>query len=637
VTKRRVRHPSLADQVVVVPRSGTDPMVFEQAASGVRLVGPWRPPEAETASVPGAALVILPAGHALSRVIDLPQAAEAQLEAALQLQVGALQLGNLPSWRSGHVVLPEDGVSSRRGVVVEWPEGHDDVDVPRDLPPEGDPLFAGDVAALVALLQAGAEGPLLSVAPERDRIAFALRTAGGIVLRSTQLDPAAWPDAAELAVVESAVARGADAARLEALLLDLREAMRMAHEGGFGCTRHDQRVLARCVEAETDPAWWRAHGLSAGAALAWFGPLRPLVSLRRQPAGERAGAIGDVLNRLADRSVAIRLAVSAVLALAIVPPVVSGARLLLLEWKVGDLAERERSIQAHRERVALYGELQRRAWPMGKLLGDLACVTPEGIDWDDIQISLDRNVMVRGVARPHDGKDGTEVILLMERQMRDSRIFDKIQKKWDPPDSKGSVSFTLSAVVSRPTLRPNWSEEQDFGRRTLAERRYGPAEPAEPAPEPPPTTELPPVQELTSSPEPAAEGPASPANATEATSTTEPVTGDAAASVETVGEGEAVDAGATRGTRGIRRSGRPVSSGDGLARRSERTPASSDAETPIPPPLSDEQIAAMTRAEAQEAASRVAMARKRAPDEETEKRLRDEFNKLMKRTRELAP
>jgi hypothetical protein len=622
---------------VVVTHAGTDPLVFEKAACGVRLAGPWREPDTDMAPVPGAAMVLLPAGHALSRVIDLPQAAETQLEAALQLQVGALQLGNLPSWRSGHVVLPDDGTPTRRGVVVEWPEGRDDLDAPRDLPPDGDPLFAGDVAALAALLQAGAEGPLLSVAPERDRFSFAVRVAGGMVLRSTQLDPVAWPDAAELAVVESAVARGTDTARLEELLLNLREAMRMAHEGGFGCTRHDQRLLTRCVEGDADPAWWRAHGLAAGVALAWFGPLRPLVSLRRQPAGERAGAIGDVLNHLADRTVAIRLAVAAVLALAIVPPLVSGARLLLLEWKVGDLAEKERAIQSHRERVALYGELQRRVWPMGKLLGDLACVTPEGIDWDDIQISLDRNVMVRGVARPHDGKDGTEVILLMERQMRDSRIFDKIQKKWDPPDSKGSVSFTLSAVVSRPTLRPTWPEEQDFGRRTLAERRYGPVEPAEPAPEPPPTAELPAAPELTASPEPATEPAAAPSSPTETPVAVEAVAGDAVASLETAVEGEAVDAGATRGTRGIRRSGRPVSSGDGLARRSERTPASSDAETPIPAPLSDEQIAAMTRAEAQEAASRVALARKRAPDEDTEKRLRDEFSKLMKRTRELAP
>lgn len=634
MTKRRVRHPSLANQVVVVPQTGADPLVFEQAASGVRLAGPWRWPQSESEPIPSASLVLLPAGHALSRVIDLPQAAETQLEAALQLQVGALQLGNLPSWRSGHVVLPDDGTPTRRGVVVEWPQGHDDLDTPRDLPPDGDPLFAGDVAALAALLQAGAEGPLLSVSPERDRIAFAVRVAGGIVLRSTQVDPAAWPDAVELAVVESAVARGAEAAWLEELLLNLREAMRMAHEGGFGCTRHDQRLLGRCVEADADPDWWRDNGLAAGAALAWLGPLRPLVSLRRQPAGERAGVIGDVLNRLADRNVAIRLAVAAVLALAVLPPLVSGARLLLLEWKVGDLAEKERAIQSHRERVALYGELQRRVWPMGKLLGDLACVTPEGIDWDDIQISLDRNVMVRGVARPHDGKDGTEVILLMERQMRDSRVFDKIQKKWDPPDSKGSVNFTLAAVVSRPTLRPNWPAEQDFGRRTLAERRYGPAEPTQPAPEPPASAELPPSPELTTSEEPTAEEAPVPTAVAETSAATEP---EVAASVETAGDGEAAEAGASRGTRGIRRSGRPVSSGDGLARRSERTPASSDAETPIPPPLSDEQIAAMTRAEAQEAASRVAMARKRAPDDETEKRLRDEFNKLMRRTRELAP
>ena len=132
---------------------------------------------------------------------------------------------------------------------------------------------------------------------------------------------------------------------------------------------------------------------------------------------------------------------------------------------------------------------------MGKLMGDLACVTPEGVEWQDVNLSQDRNVSIRGTARPQDGLSGTEVILKMERQMRDSRIFDKVQKKWDAPDSKGSVPFTLSAAVTRATLRASYPAAQDFGKKTLAERRYGPEKPEAPeadAPaEPPPDATLP--------------------------------------------------------------------------------------------------------------------------------------------------
>ena len=81
------------------------------------------------------------------------------------------------------------------------------------------------------------------------------------------------------------------------------------------------------------------------------------------------------------------------------------------------------------------------------------------------------NVTVRGSARPQDGLSGTEVILKMERQMRDSRIFDKVQKKWDAPDSKGSVPFTLSAAVTRALVqRGVFTTHGDFYASTVVAR-----------------------------------------------------------------------------------------------------------------------------------------------------------------------
>lgn len=622
--QRRNRVQTDPDQLVVVPAEGASPLLFRRRGSTVAMEGPWSAP-AEGQPLPAASLVILDTGRTLSRVIDLPDAEEAKLEAALQLQVSTLQMGTIPLWRSALALLPASaGASGRTGLVVEWPAS----DVPvvsglRELPPEGDPLFASDLACLAALLESGAEGPLVALRADRSVMSFGVRLGARRLLRITRLDPSDWRASAEAAVLESAVNAGADGTAASALLESLRSAIDAADEGAFGCTEADRERLAMDLGVETEGAWWREFGLAMGAALAWFGSLRALVSLRDQPAGERAGAWGDALNRLSDRQLAMRLVVAALVGLAVLPPAVSGLRLLMLNWKVGDLAAVERAIQAQRQRVALYGELQRRAWPMGKLLGDLSSVTPEGIEWENIQLSQDRNVSIVGSARPHDGLDGTEVILKMERQMVDSRVFDRVQKKWDPPDAKGSVGFSMSAVVSRPTMLPSYPAEQDFAKKTLAERRYGPAQaeereptaPAETAAMPPAET-LPPTGDLDTPAEAPSLAQAPPAPASEGV-TPEP----------------APDTAAPAGTRGMRRSA--SGSAGGLARRSERTPGSGDTGFPVPPPLTDEQIAAMSKAEAQEAAARVGRARKESStDEATAARLKAEFEKLVARTRE---
>lgn len=624
MTSRRNRILTDASQLVVVPREGAEPLLFRRAEGALRLEGPWLPPAAG-ATLPAASVVVLATGRTLARVIDLPDADEARLETALQLQVSTLQMGTVPAWRTGLTVLPRGGTSDRgrTGLVVEWPASDTPVTGVRDLPPDGDPLFASDLACLAALMEGGASGPLVSLHPDRSVMSVCMRVGTRRMLRIARLDASDWVAAAEGAVAESAVHAGADAATVTSLLSDLREALSSAETGGFGCSAGDRERLAMEAGCDTDPSWWNVHGLALGAAMAWFGPLRTLVSLREQPAGERPGPVGDVLNRLADRQLATRLVLAALLGIAVLPPAVAGARLLMMQWKVGDLSARERAIQAHRQRVAMYAELQRRAWPMGKLLGDLASVTPEGIEWENIQLSQDRNVSIVGSARPNDGLDGTEVILKLERQMVDSRVFDRVQKKWDPPDAKGSVGFSLSAVVSRPTMLPSYPTEQDFARKTLAERRYGPAqteerEPAAPAETAamPPAETLPPTGDLDTPATAPSLAQAAPAPASAAV-TPEP----------------ASDTAAPAGTRGMRRSA--SSSGGGLARRSERTPGSGDTGFPVPPPLTDEQIAAMSRAEAQEAAARVGRARKESStDEATAARLKAEFEKLVARTRE---
>ena len=641
------------DRIVIVPQNGGEPLLFAHLDGRLVLEGAWtRGPEG--ARPPAASLVMLPTGRLLCRSIDLPDAEASQLEIALRLQVDAQQLGSVPAWRTSSTVLPrQPGSQARSGFVIEWPATDAAPSTPRDLPPDGEPMFAGDVACLTALLHAGVAGPLVCVSTDRSMLAFALRVNGNNIIRSARLDAGAWPSAAETTVLESALRSGADATTLQSLLGALREALEAAGDGGFGCTEADRRTLGMLLDSPQDADWWRDMGLQVGAAHAWFGPMRALVSLRERPAGERPSRLGEFLNRISEPQMALRLAVACLIAMAVVPPLVSGARLLLLQWKVGDLAARERAIRSHRERISMYGEMQRRIWPMGKLIGDLACVTPEGVDWEDVKLSQDRNVIIRGSAHPQDGLNGTEVILKMERQMRDSRIFDRVQKKWDAPDGKGAVAFTMSAVVARPTLRPNYGAEQDFGKKTLAERRFGAEKPDEetpvadaaaptPAsiPQEPSLGDEPPAKAVatdTAPPsEPAADTTSAPANA--GSKVVSSLKGGSRSTGKKTGEASTDAASSSSDSaasgRGNRRSGSGGGNGAGLAKRSERTPGSADSTVPIPEPLSDEQIAAMTKSQALEAVSKVSQARNSGSvDDDTKKRLKSEFDKLMAKIR----
>ena len=622
--------------------------------------GPWTG-GSETERPPAGSLVLLPTGRTLCRTLELPAAKDSQLEMALRLQVDTLQMGSVPSFRTAAAVMPEVfSTEGRLGFAIEWPLTEPSPSVPRDLPPDGEPCFAGDAACLVSLLDAGMQGPLLLASDDHRALTFAIRAPKGVVVRCSRLDPAEWPGCAEAAVLESAVRAGADEPSLRALLAQVREALPHVDGAGLGCTEADLARLPDITGIGEDAEWWRAHATAVGAALAWFGPLRALVSLRAQPEGERPSRIGEWLNRVAEPAIATRLMIAALVAIAIGPPLVAGSRLLLLQWKVGDLAAREQANNAHRQRVALYAELQRRAWPMGKLLGDLACVTPEGVEWEDVNLSQDRNVSIEGLARPHDKMNGTEVLLKMERQMLESRIFDRVQRKWETADGKGTVRFQMSANVARATQRPNYTAEQDFGRKSLAERRFGPEKSEEPenvaeAGAPPDPASLPPEPELADAATETKEASGTETAAAKptdkpATSSKRPAGVSAKPSAKPVkterksgsdaiasGEGggaEATDGAESKGTRSTRRPAAAGGSESGLARRSERNPGSSDAEFKPPEPLSDAAIAAMTPEEVKTTLSKVSEARQRMPKEDPEQiRLKQEFDKLMGRLR----
>jgi hypothetical protein len=667
--KRRTKAQLDPDCVVILSASDEKAFRFRRNETGVVMEGAWDSSQIVDANVksPAATIAVLQPARIVCRTIELPDAPEDKLEIALQLQAETKQMGSVHPWRTASSVLAfrcDDG--GRTGVVVDWPTNDVGPSLSRDLPPDGEPLFAGDSAILAAVLDGCAAGPLVSVTQDRTAFSFALRTPKGLAVRSTRIDPSQWPDAATVAVVESALRGGMNAEQAEVLVGLLDEAIEAAGDGGFGCTQIDRDALSTRVSGIENADEWREHGLKALAALMWFSHAKPLVSLRAQPLGERPGHVGEWINHLGEPQYLVRAAMIFLVTLILAPPICAGARLLWLHWKIGDMETKERSLRAYEKQLDLYSDLSRHAWPMGKLLGDLSNVTPEGIEWEDLTISQDRNVSIRGLAKSHDELSGTEVILALEKQLSESKVFDKVTKRWDPPDSKGMLKFTLSATVVRPSLRPNFKEAQDFGRKTLAERKYpapppspahgdttsvkndgiaastasvGAAEDSSSAPKDIPSLDPlnDPAQNVTDAT--ASGSPASTVKTTKrATIQKSPKSNSAPTPTETASAQPAANPSPTENTEDDSdtatqkksRGSRTTTSGtNDLPKRSERTPDSANVSTPIPPPLSETELNAMTKDELQTAMGKVAIARQSAEvDDDTKKRLKEEFDRL---------
>lgn len=240
--------------------------------------------------------------------------------------------------------------------------------------------------------------------------------------------------------------------------------------------------------------------------------------------------------------------------------------------------------------------------------------------------------------------------------MQQSGIFDRITKGWDPPNQLGEAQFTLSASVTRPTQPMALNDETDWGKLTLAERKWGPQ--ARPdasnrssmraTPQALPGSDA--ATESAGASEGTGEGSsvmasaslprgvsasrlpgsADASTATPAVQDADP-TGAVAAPVDGETAEEAADA-ARRGGGTARRANERnlATSTPGNERTPTRAgPAAIEPDRP-PDPLTDDQIASMTKEEALALASVVAKARgNKSFDDATRERLKEEFRKLM--------
>lgn len=633
---------------VIVARATTGRLSLVEArtfhAEQAGRVGSWLQEQ-----LVGRVVITIPSGSVICRTCPLPSSGGEQLTAALRLQAEAHLLGGIPPHRVALAVLPEaPGETSRAGIIVAWPES---ASVHR---PAGDidATYVAEVACLAAILNGHRPAePLIWVNREDGALAAAVTHAQGAVLRSTREsaeDIEEWRQGVTRVITETALNAGHSPEFVE----------QMATTTAGHLSRVDQSALLlppsllasltdRLSGAPADLSWWSNYGIAAGAILAAEGPLASLAALRPTPVEEAPTVVGDVVNRLSRPRVATLAAVAALLLLAFGPLVFASVRLGLLKLKVGNDVQVQREIRNAKDEVIMYNELQRQSWPMLKLFSDVCCAMPVGIEIDQINIIHGEPLTIRGVAKPEKTKTAADIILDAQRNLQQSRLFTGITVILEATDAKGSVKFTISGDVNNPSEILDYPEELDFAKLSLSERKYGKkkdpkaieAETPAPVRSAASDRETPSASssDATSNDESARaavdkEAPVATADATDATDPEAPVT--------SLPDGEApavVDANGSESSAPVRRDPRhlPSRGGGSDAARHDRSGPEAVPRDKVPPPVTAEQVAAMTKPEAQEALSKVAKAQKlSALDDETKARLKSEFDMLMKKVRE---
>jgi len=565
----------------------------------------------------GSVLVLLPSASVIARTLTLPTAAPDRLAMALRLQVENVLLGGTLRHRAGAGLLAAvEGQSDRHALLVEWPQSSPIPAVPADVPRELPVTYAPGIAALAALTDGRPRSLMVDLDRASGCIGIALQMGDAItyrVVREDGTEGASWEEAARRAVAETLLLAGVD--DTDASRMVHATQAHFPHDGSGLLTPggpDSSELSAMVAGTPADPEWWHRWGLLVGAGIASAGELAPTVQLRATEAHATGGLLTRTIERCSEPKTAVSLVVAAVAAVALIPMGVAALRMAVLDWKLPDPQAYERLLQRADQQAAMYRDYQRYAWPMTKLLGDLASTTPEGIELESVSLGFGSPMLVSGAAKPQGAQSATDAILMMERQMRESGIFDRVVKNWEAPNAAGIVKFSITASVAQPVQMPDYPEVQDFAKRTLRDRRYGTdsssvaSSSSGPATAPPPAPEGPPVIAIN----PPGTPPRAPdATAPAPTSDSTTTTASATDTRTRRGFGSAANDAATRG------SSRPASGGEAAA---------------VPDPLTDEQIASMSKAEANEALARVSRARaQKNLDPAVEQRLKDEFYKLI--------
>ena len=613
------------------------------------------------------AIVVLPASSVICRTCSLPDADDAQLEQALGLQAEAHLLGAAPPHRMGRAVLPPmPGDGPRTGLVLAWPEAAA-VEAPTVIPPMS---YVPDVAALAALAGHNpGDEPMLWADRASGSVAVMLPHEQSVIFRATHEevdDPTQWRPRIRRVLAETALNAGATPESTKAMTGAVESrlaAIEHGDETDLLVGDSSRRIAADHLHGvRDDPQWWARYGIAVGVILARLGPLAPLTVLQSDLPEERPTIGRLVTDTLSKPRTAVWAAVAALLLVAFGPMVFNFLRFKAMEMRHDNLQVKIREVKHTEKLIELYEHLEGESWTMSKLLADLACNTPQGVDIDLIRITQGDSISASGVVHPDEdtGMSAPEVASLMQQQLQNSRMFGDISLDWGDPDNFGNYQFTLNAKVTRPHEKVEYDYELDYHKWTLGQRLYDldPTVPRE--------ADVVQVDDETDIDEPVGDTPGDGGDviellASEDTGTRDPLpsrggdtpttrdsgTGTLARSTGAADDVPASAGGADESASGARSTRRPDRAASarptrdrpdsGRASRRGGSSMSEDVRSvlqEIPEALTQQQVDALSKSEAQEMLRKIAQARtyaKSSGDDELAERLRGDWRLLLDR------
>ena len=517
----------------------------------------------------------------------------------------------------------------------------------------------------------------------------------GVVFRATReefADETEWRRDVVRVLGETLLSAGHSATHVRDAVTSL--GARLEHAGGAALLAPDalrERAASLVDGTQTDAAWWDRLGIAVGTLLCLESELEPMTRMQAARTEIKPTPIARIAAALSTPRTATTLAILGLVLVALGPLALSRLRGAVLQWKIPDQNTLRKQNQEDAKLRAMYNELGRQTWPMSKLLADLANSTPEGVSVTSLVIDRGSGLRMEGVASAAKGASGVDRLGEMTETMNETGVFALADYDRKPGPGLEAVEFTVTAQVAEPFREYQWSPEQDFNVKSLAMRRFGK--------ETTPGVEVPPEQDSDeaaggSSPKASASGAAravagadtekpapvgdgelhadashadethrtagpkrasSPGGPTRRATPVEgehvaaaPGSSEAKAASDAPSEPPADSAAAAEGKEGSEGSrGRPDrravgrrGESDGSSGRASGAASRSDQPVlgggvTIPDPISDEAIAAMSRAEAQEMLAKVSKARQIPDlDEATQARLKSEFDKLLARMKE---
>lgn len=428
--------------------------------------------------------VMLPASSTIVRQTTLPNAIQSQMIAAMRLQAEGMFLGAIPAGRMGLGIMPDTGDADRQGVIVAWPiPASGDVDSGFSTRQEKIVRYVPEVAALIPL--GSGDTPAVFADRESGSIAIAMEGRKGLVLRAAREtasadDPADWANGVRQAIAETVLNAGIEPSKIAAMVAATEATASQRGDRTTVMIARDaiaqlrSRLSVQVVAAESESNWWNDWAILLGATIIATGPLGELARLQRVEEGVKTSRVELLVKRYSDPARALRACVAGFIIVGFAPVAFAWMRSAVIQWKMPEEpAVFERNQKAIDQRISHYRELGKRTLPVTKILGDLACCTPDGIEIESIQLSGTQGVSVRGVSKAKSDIYAENLVTEMASNMDASGVFEKSRPRFDAGDGRGILKFDIEAPIVRPTLASQYPEARDWAKTTLAQRKYG--------------------------------------------------------------------------------------------------------------------------------------------------------------------